>query len=123
MNPEIESRLVTVLDYIGEAVKNNEYQIPEIAQEIVNRALVTSCMMGVVFFVLSFGCIALARWALVEAGKKNGENDDFTAGFFVVSLLFLLLFSSLGLMSVYDFASVYVAPRVYVLEWVAARAK
>ena len=123
MNPEIESRLVTVLDYIGEAVKSNQHQVPEVAQEIVNRALVTSCMMGVVFFVLSFGCIKLARWALVEAGKQKGENDDFTAGFFVVSLLFLLLFSGLGLMNVYDFASVYVAPRVYVLEWVAARAK
>lgn len=123
MNPEIESRLVTVLDYIGEAVKSNQHQVPEVAQEIVNRALVTSCMMGVIFFVLAFGCGAMSRWAWVAgANAENKEDEGFTA-LSVIGFIFLVIFTGLGLMNAYNFASVYVAPRVYVLEWLAAQAK
>lgn len=117
MNPELSERLTTLLDYIGNTVKDADTfargQAPLVAEEIV-RWKIASSVLGVLLGI-SLGFVAL--W-LFRIGKRNIKDADIAPPCIVFGGAFAAASIILVSINIYGAVRGITQPRVIVLDYI-----
>lgn len=130
LSNELQQRLVTVLDYLGDTAKHGAdlaaKELPEVANEIVLLGMVRGWMglgLGVVL-------IAFAAWALQQNmadWRRNRENGpsigEDPIALLIAGAVAFAVGLGVGIPSVLMTITATFAPRVYLIEWVADKMK
>ena len=126
MNEEIQARLVLILDWVEQsALTASEFaveQVPDVIQQLLMWKFAISFipfLVGVLLLIALIGiCPLLIRWCI----KKTSELNEYYQGVqflpFVPVLLVLLL-SSLLIAKNFTWLQIWIAPKVYLLEYAA----
>lgn len=113
-----------VLDWLRAAGEMAADQAPVLAEEIVRRGLVINGMSFVILFVLAMG-LAFVAWMLIQRGLEKKSSRSYSTdgdgfiGFGCVTAFVATVALLASFLQATDFASILVAPRLYVLETLA----
>lgn len=128
MNPEYESKLSALLDYIGSTAKDADgfvrEQAPLVAQEIV------AWKLGYGLFIVGFGTALLVfgvfmiRAVVREAKRPFADQREFVFVGAGIAGMFGVLIGSINFgCGAYDVLRATVAPRLVILDYVKSVAK
>lgn len=142
LSTELQTRLVSVLDYLGEAVKSGadfaSQQAPAVAREVVLYGAIVNWAGVVVMLAFVLVCVRALAWIVKEEKADRAKHEeqqkderyksDFDPfGHAVIG--FLCIAVAVGCMcnAIFSFApraaKATWAPRVYLIEWTADKLK
>lgn len=105
--------LQLMLDGIEKGANFAGAQIPLVVQEKLRYELISYLIWGGIWTAAIVGAWILARWAIRKCGDDNEVKVFFRTSAGVVSFIGVLCAGYY-----FDYAlMIYIAPRVYILEW------
>ena len=124
MNPELQKALVEFLGLVRSGTDFAVAQMPLLVQELITYARVTLTTFTVALVVLSPLCYRLTRWMWKKANACwSGDDDgDWVLAAIVSFIAFVGTTIAAPIMAA-QCAKAWLAPRVYVLDWIQGMLK
>lgn len=138
MNEELQNQLTSMISKLQdvgvEAFMFGKEQIPDVISQLLTFHLVEALVMSVIYFLVGFvlpvivGKMfwayyrkALAEYKAKERRHPKDDPDGLGFWFIPIGLLFLFLFGFVGNLTLA--LKIWLAPKVYVLEYLATLGK
>jgi phosphatidylserine synthase len=125
MNEELQNALAEILnktvDGMTAAGAFLESEIPEVIMQLLRWRMAESLLMTAVWIVFAWLCVGGFRKAANLNWEDASEKEQTFAGMRVVASLCLLL--PLAMEFGYDWLQIWLAPKVYLIEYAANLAK
>lgn len=121
MNPELNERLTTLLDYIGNTVKDADTfargQAPLVAEEII-RWYIAESILGILLALVFLSLTIFFCWLILKMEKHGVPPSEAGGGCVVGAIICGLLAIIIGSVNVNHLVRGLTQPRVIVLDYV-----
>jgi len=126
----MEKQLTTILQYLIEAIQLGKKEIPLLAQEIIKWQLVKNWMtLALALLLIIVGiCVIRKGYKWIKEAEAEKEKHGYTdrhetlATIAIVaiagSLILDVVMPAVLIGSIYELVQIYLAPRVYLLQYV-----
>ena len=118
MTPDLQNQLASILSFLESSLKTGAAFTMDQAPDIVNQLLLWKFVQSLSIFILGFlgTCIAIG-WGIFCLRKKDWENPFNDSWEFLALPAVLGAFPLTGMFLSTDWLQIWLAPKIYLLEY------